>query len=120
MWPPPPPPFGQLVFLRCGTEEFYFGKVQAQAANLAGTQRGFGEHLMFLSVLAVEVHFPPGFFWVLVSLRFYNVLGRNNRSFPSLGSKMKKLNRKKIINLVLEILVLELHELLGIKRKISK
>lgn len=117
MWPLcfPPRPFGQLVFLLHGTEGFYFVKVQAQAANLADIQRGFGERLKFLSVLAIEGHISPVFFWFLVSLGFYIAVGRNKRPFPFLGSKMKELNRKKTINLVLEILVVEFHELLGLK-----
>jgi len=115
----PSPPFGQLVFLLHGTEEFYFIKVQAQAANLADIQRGFGEHLMLLRVLAIESHIPPGSFLFLVSHGFYIAVGRNNRPFPSLGSEMKELNRKKMVNLVLEILMVECHKFLAL-RMISK
>lgn len=111
----PPPPFGQLVFLLRGTEEFYFVKVQAQAANLADIQRGFGGHLMFQRVLAIEGHIPPGSSCFLASFGFYIAVGRNKRPFPSLGCKMRELNRKKIINLVLEILAVEFHELLSLK-----
>lgn len=42
-----------------GAEEFYFVKVQGRAANLANVQRGFGEHLMFLRVLAIKGHVCP-------------------------------------------------------------
>lgn len=98
-----------LVFLVRGTEELYFLKVQVQAANLANTQRGFGGHLMFLRVLAIEGHIPAGSFWFLTCFGFYVAVGKNKRPFPSLGCKTKELSRKKIINLV------EFHELLGLK-----
>lgn len=68
-----------------GTEEFFFVKVEGQAANLVGVQRGFGEHhLMFLTVLATEGHICPGS-WFLISSEFYIAARRNKRSFPSYG-----------------------------------
>lgn len=59
--------------------------------------KGFGGHLMFLRVLAIASHVPPGSFWFLASFGFYIAVARNKMPFPSLGCKTKELNRKKII-----------------------
>lgn len=70
---------------------------------------------MFLRVPATEGQIPPGSFWFLLFLGVNITVGKNERPFLSSGPKMKELNRNKIINFILEILMVEFHELLGLK-----